>query len=97
MSGTITRPLFDELKASREKLAYVLDSTCAPKAILVPLNTWGAYVIGLLIAQDIENPVATLLGAVPFNVYSILAVAARTLCRPHRLEHRTDGDRGAPV
>ena len=30
ISGTITRPLFDKLKVSREKLAYVLDSTCAP-------------------------------------------------------------------
>lgn len=75
VSGTITRPLFDKLKVSREKLAYVLDSTCAPKAILLPLNTWGAYVIGLLIAQDVENPVAVLIGSVPLNVYSILAVA----------------------
>lgn len=74
VSGTITRPLFDRTKVSREKLAYVLDSTCAPKAILVPLNTWGAYVIGLLIAQDVESPVATLLGSVPLNLYSILAV-----------------------
>ena len=75
VSGTITRPLFDKLKVSREKLAYVLDSTCTPKAILLPLNTWGAYVIGLLIAQDVENPVAVLIGSVPLNVYSILAVA----------------------
>jgi Na+/H+ antiporter NhaC len=75
VSGTITRPLFDRFRASREKLAYVLDSTCAPKAILLPLNTWGAYVIGLLIAQDIESPVRVMLHAVPLNVYAILAVA----------------------
>jgi Na+/H+ antiporter NhaC len=75
ISGTITRPLFDKLRGAREKLAYVLDSTCAPKAILLPLNTWGAYVIGLLIAQDVDNPVATLIGSVPLNLYSILAVA----------------------
>jgi len=74
VSGTITRPLFDKLGASREKLAYVLDSTCAPKAILLPLNTWGAYVIGLLVAQNVENPVAVLLGSVLLNLYSILAV-----------------------
>ena len=74
VSGTIARPLFDELGASREKLAYVLDSTCAPKAILLPLNTWGAYVIGLLIAQDVENPVRMLIGSVPLNLYSITAV-----------------------
>ena len=74
VSGTITRPLFDKLKASREKLAYVLDSTCAPKAILLPLNTWGAYVIGLLATQNVENPVGTLIGTVPLNLYAILAV-----------------------
>lgn len=75
VSGTITRPLFDKLKGSREKLAYVLDSTCAPKAILLPLNTWGAYVIGILAAQNVESPVGTLIASVPLNLYSILAVA----------------------
>ncbi len=74
VSGTITRPLFDKLKTSREKLSYVLDSTCAPKAILLPLNTWGAYVIGLLVAQGVDNPVRTLLATVPLNLYALLAV-----------------------
>ncbi len=75
VSGTITRPLFDKLEGSREKLAYVLDSTCAPKAILLPLNTWGAYVIGILAAQNVESPVGTLVASIPLNLYAILAIA----------------------
>ena len=74
VSGTVTRPLFDKMKVSREKLAYILDSTSAPKCMLVPLNAWGAYVIGLLAAQGIEQPVEALLSAVAFNFYAIMAI-----------------------
>ena len=35
---------------------------------------WGAYVIGLLIAQGVDNPVRTLLATVPLNLYALLAV-----------------------
>ncbi len=75
VSGTITRPLFDKLKISREKLSYILDSTCAPKATIVPLNTWGAYIIGLLLAQNVESPVRAMVASIPFNFYCILAIA----------------------
>ncbi len=74
VSGTVTRPLFDKMKVSREKLAYILDSTSAPKCMLVPLNAWGAYVIGLLAAQGIQQPVQALLSAVAFNFYALLAI-----------------------
>lgn len=74
ISGTITRPLFDKYKISREKLSYILDSTCAPKATVVPLNTWGAYILGLLLAQGVESPVRTMLASIPLNFYCILAI-----------------------
>ncbi|MCJ7581508.1 MAG: sodium:solute symporter, partial [Candidatus Aminicenantes bacterium] len=47
VSGAVSRPIFDKLKVSREKLSYILDSTSAPKCVLIPLNAWGAFVIGL--------------------------------------------------
>ncbi|MCH8960566.1 MAG: sodium:solute symporter, partial [Bacteroidetes bacterium] len=53
VSGSVARPLFDKCRISREKLAYLIDATCAPKCILIPLNAWGAYIIGLLLAQDV--------------------------------------------
>ena len=74
VSGAITRPLFDKLKISREKLSYILDSTSAPKCILIPLNAWGAFVIGLLATQGVENPVKLLVSSMPFNFYAILAL-----------------------
>jgi len=74
VSGAVTRPIFDKLKISREKLSYILDSTSAPKCILIPLNAWGAFVIGLLISQGVENPVRVLISSMPFNFYAIFAL-----------------------
>ncbi len=45
--GNTMRPITDRLKISREKLAYIVDSTAAPVAAMVPLSTWVGYVITL--------------------------------------------------
>jgi tetracycline resistance efflux pump len=74
VSGSVARPLFDRCRISREKLAYIIDATCSPKCILIPLNAWGAFIISLLVGQDVANPVALLLGALAFNFYAILAI-----------------------
>ncbi len=72
--GTIFRPLFDKLKISREKLAYIADSTSAPSKLLIPFNGWGAYIIGLLTVQGIEKPFNTLINAMKYNFYPILVI-----------------------
>ncbi|TVS19090.1 MAG: hypothetical protein EA424_09505 [Planctomycetaceae bacterium] len=46
--GTTLRPLADRLKISREKLAYVVDSTAAPVAGLALISTWVAGEIGFI-------------------------------------------------
>ncbi len=74
VTGTVARPLFDRLRISRAKLAYFCDSTAAPVCILVGMNAWGAYVIGLLGTQGVEDPVAVFVRAIPFNFYAILAL-----------------------
>ncbi len=74
ISGAVSRPIFDKLKISREKLSYILDSTSAPKCVLIPLNAWGAFVIGLLAKQQVEQPVKFLLSSIPFNFYAIFAL-----------------------
>lgn len=74
VSGAVSRPIFDKMKISREKLSYILDSTSAPKCILIPLNAWGALVIGLLAAQGVKNPVKALVSSMPFNFYAIIAL-----------------------
>ena len=78
--GTVARPLFDRLKISREKLAYLCDSTSAPICILLPINGWGATVLGLLGAQATagnlgeHGALTVFLAAVPLNFYALLAV-----------------------
>ena len=74
VAGTVGRPLTDRYKVSREKLAYICDSTAAPICILVPFNGWGALVIGLLAVQGVDRPVAVLLSSIPWNAYPVLAI-----------------------
>jgi len=74
--GAIYRPIFDRLKIPREKLAYIADSISAPTCILIPLNAWGAYIMGLLLAQGISNPLGTMIKAYPLNFYPIFAMIA---------------------
>jgi Na+/H+ antiporter NhaC len=74
VAGSVARPLFDKCRISREKLSYIIDATCAPKCILIPINAWGAYVIVLLTAQEVANPVPLLVSALPLNFYAILAI-----------------------
>jgi Na+/H+ antiporter NhaC len=74
VTGAISRPIFDKMKISREKLAYICDSTSAPVCIMIPLNGWGAYIIGLLAAQSIDRPFLVLVKSLPFNLYAIFAL-----------------------
>lgn len=74
IAGAISRPLFDRYKISREKLAYIIDSTSAPICILIPLNAWGAVIISLLASADINNPIDVFIYAIPFNLYPIVVI-----------------------
>lgn len=46
--GPICRSFTDKVKVSREKLAYIVDSTTAAVPTLFPISAWGAYIIGLI-------------------------------------------------
>ena len=46
--GTTMRPLTDRLRISREKLAYLVDSTAAPVATLAVVSTWVGFEVGLI-------------------------------------------------
>jgi tetracycline resistance efflux pump len=74
IAGAISRPLFDRYKISREKLAYIIDSTSAPICVLIPLNAWGAVIISLLGSSEIDNPIDVFLYAIPFNIYPIVVI-----------------------
>jgi len=74
--GTLYRPVFDELKIPREKLAYITDSTSAPSNILMPFNAWGAFILGLLATAGIaqEDTFTVLIKSIAFNFYPMLTV-----------------------
>ncbi len=72
--GAVSRPICDRLRISREKLAYICDSTSAPINLLIPLNAWGAFILGLLSNQNIPAPIKVLLNALPYNFYAFIAV-----------------------
>lgn len=72
--GALYRPVFDELKISREKLAYIADSSSAPSSILIPFNGWGAFIMSLLVAEGFADPFATMFHAMAFNFYPVLAL-----------------------
>jgi tetracycline resistance efflux pump len=74
VAGAVSRPLFDRYRLSREKLAYLIDSTSAPICILIPLNAWGAYVLGILGTLGVEQPLTVFVGSIAYNFYAIFAV-----------------------
>lgn len=74
--GSTLRPVCDRLKISREKLAYLVDSTAAPVAGLAPLSTWVAVEIdyiasGLdsIAAPDGMSAFGLFLASIPYRFY----------------------------
>jgi tetracycline resistance efflux pump len=74
VTGSVCRPLFDRFRVSREKLAYLADSTSAPICILIPFNAWGGYILGLLAALGVAAPLGVFVAAIPLNFYALAAV-----------------------
>ena len=74
VAGSVSRPLFDRYRVSREKLAYLIDATSAPVCVMIPLNAWGAFIISLVASTGVENPLQVFIAAVPLNLYAITAI-----------------------
>ncbi|MDD7804342.1 MAG: Na+/H+ antiporter NhaC family protein [Endozoicomonas sp. (ex Botrylloides leachii)] len=78
--GSVSRPLTDQNKVSRAKLAYLLDSTAAPVCALVPVSSWGAYLIALIGSIMASHGVTgtsafgAFLEVVPMNLYAVFAL-----------------------
>lgn len=79
VAGAIGRPFCDRHGISRAKLAFVCDSTSAPVCSLIPLNGWGALLLGLIGGQIsagfIAGESATwLIQSIAFNFYAFMAL-----------------------
>ncbi|MCS4309658.1 Na+/H+ antiporter NhaC [Rheinheimera pacifica] len=74
-AGISSRGLFDKFKMSRARLAYIIDSTSAPICIIILLNGWGAYILGLLSNYSLgDNAVSVLIGTIPLNFYALFTL-----------------------
>jgi Na+/H+ antiporter NhaC len=75
--GNTMRPVTDRLKISREKLAYIVDSTAAPVASIALVSTWIGYEVSLIgdsltvIGID-DEAYGVFLRSMPYNFYPIL-------------------------
>ncbi|MBN7798192.1 Na+/H+ antiporter NhaC family protein [Parahaliea mediterranea] len=75
--GAAMRNLTDKFRVSREKLAYVVDSTAAPISVIIPYSTWGAFFGGLLVANGLAGEgqgLAVYISAIPYMFYAWVAV-----------------------
>ncbi len=78
--GGTMRPITDRLRVSREKLAYIVDSTAAPVACLALTTTWIGYEVGLIgtaiaaLPDYDEGAYSVFLNSIPYSFYPILAL-----------------------
>ena len=70
--GSVMKPVTDKHKVSKEKLAYLIDSTAAPICIIAPISSWAAAVSGFV--QEGENGLTLFVKAIPYNFYALLTI-----------------------
>ncbi|MCP3982324.1 MAG: Na+/H+ antiporter NhaC family protein [bacterium] len=77
--GNTMRPVTDRLRVSREKLAYIVDSTAAPVASIGIISTWIGYEVSLIGAElermgSEHDPYSIFLQSLPYSFYPVLAL-----------------------
>lgn len=70
--GSVMRPITVRHGITKEKLAYLIDSTAAPVCIISPISSWAAAVSGFVVGD--ENGLALFCKAIPFNFYAIFTI-----------------------
>ncbi len=69
--GSVMKPVTDEHKVSRAKLAYLIDATAAPVCIIAPISSWAAAVSGFVEGED---GFSIFIRAIPYNYYALLTI-----------------------
>jgi len=78
--GNTMRPVTDKMKISREKLAYLVDSTAAPIACLALVTTWVGFQVGLIddamkvVGYTDMGGYGVFLQTIPYSFYPIFAL-----------------------
>lgn len=71
------KKLTDFYKVSREKIAYLIDSTAAPMCVIVPISTWAVFFAGLLEEDGIAGEglgMSVYVSSIPFMAYAWIAM-----------------------
>ena len=80
--GNASRNITAKYKISREKLAYLLDTTAAPVSTLGPVSDWIGYQVSLIAAAFVtlslldQSPYIVFLNSIAWNFYCILSLLA---------------------
>lgn len=80
--GNASKDITAKYKISREKLAYILDSTSAPMATIGPVSDWIGFQVSLIAAAVASasiigvEPYFAFLQSIPWNFYAILCLLA---------------------
>ncbi|MCQ2913435.1 Na+/H+ antiporter NhaC family protein [Helicobacter pylori] len=77
--GQISKSLNDAHNSTRERLAYIIDSTSAPVCLLVPISSWGAYIMGIMNNDSsplLKDSFSVLVQSLSSNYYAIFALIA---------------------
>ncbi|MEM7022560.1 MAG: Na+/H+ antiporter NhaC family protein [Pseudomonadota bacterium] len=78
--GNTMRPVTDRLRVSREKLAYIVDSTAAPVATIALVTTWIGFEVGLIetavskIDGIDQSAYSIFLNSIAYSFYPLLAI-----------------------
>ena len=78
--GNTIKPLTDKLRISREKLAYIVDSTAAPVACVALISTWIGYEVGLIndsisiLGLENQSGYGIFLHSIKFSFYPLMAM-----------------------
>ncbi len=105
--GPVFQSLMDQLRISRQKLAFILDTTSAPVCILIPFIGWGVFIMSVIADAFSSNNVDTgewdaFIAAIPFQFYAWLAIAMVPLLALLQFDygpmrHVEDAARQAPL
>lgn len=69
--GSVMKPVTDEFKVSRAKLAYIIDATAAPVCIIAPVSSWAAAVSSF---AGEGKGISLFISCIPYNFYAIFTL-----------------------
>lgn len=73
-TANIMRPVTDNHKISRARLAYNVDCTAAPICIIAPISSWAAAVASYIPPEVDADGFALFLQTIPYNLYALLTL-----------------------